>query len=218
MDLNCNHFYDNVCLMPSKVILVFDGLDELKVDDASLAEEIAVNSHNDVMPILLIFKQLVKGELLPEVTVLTTSRPTAEHIYTHFEFDREVEILGFHEEQIKNYVEKFCCNDTGKSSKIWNVIKQSPELLSLCYIPVNSYIVCLSLMESFKLMKGIELKVKMTRQIQLQCCTKELLIFYCSNTIRSTKIHKFRKIILSQSFLRCFSVTWTSSKKSRGME
>ena len=143
-----NNIYEYICLMPHNVILVFDGLDELKVDDVPLDEEIAVNSHNDVRHVFLIFKQLVEGKLLPGVTVLTTSRPTAEHIYKKLMFDTEVEILGFREEQIHEYVKNFCCNDVKKSSEIWSVIKTSPELLSLCYIPVNSYIVCLTLMES----------------------------------------------------------------------
>ena len=146
-----NDIYEYICSMPSNVILVFDGLDELKIDDESLTGENTVNSHNDVTHVLLIFKQLVKGKLLPGVTVLTTSRPTAEHIYKDFKFDREVEILGFHKEQIKDYVKKFCHNDIQKSSEMWNQIKQSPELLSLCYIPVNSYIVCLTLKESIEI-------------------------------------------------------------------
>ena len=148
-----DNIYEYVCLMPSKVILVFDGLDELKVDDVSLNEEITVNSHNDVTHLLHIFKQLVKGELLPGITVLTTSRPTGENIYKNLEFDREIEILGFQKEQIKDYVDKFCCHDIQKSSEMWNVIKQSPELLTLCYIPVNSYIVCLTLKESIRIDK-----------------------------------------------------------------
>ncbi|CAB4023513.1 Hypothetical predicted protein, partial [Paramuricea clavata] len=89
-----------------------------------------------------------ESELLPDLTVLATSRPTAEHIYTQLSFDREVEILGFREEQIKDYVEKFCRNDMGKAIKMWDFIKESPELLSLCYIPVNSYIICLTLIEN----------------------------------------------------------------------
>jgi hypothetical protein len=146
-----NGIYEYICLMPSNVILIFDGLDELKVDDESSHEANTINSQlNDRAHILLIFKQLVKGELLPGVTVLTTSRPTGEHIYQHLQFDREIEILGFHEDQIKDYVEKFCRHDTQKSSEIWNLIKESPELLSLCYIPVNSYIVCLTLKESIE--------------------------------------------------------------------
>ena len=143
-----NNIYEYICLMPRNVILVFDGLDELNVDDVPLAEEIRVDSYNDVRHVLLIFKQLVKGNLLPGVTVLTTTRPTAEHIYKNLTFNTEVEILGFREEQIHEYVKNFCCNDIQRSSDIWTVIKTSPKLLSLCYIPVNSYIVCLTLMES----------------------------------------------------------------------
>ena len=142
--------YEYICLIPSNVILVFDGLDELKVNNVSFADERPVKGYNDVSHILIIFKQLVKGELLPGATVLTTSRPTAEHIYQQLEFDREVEVLGFHEKQIEEYVEMFCRNDMQKSSEIWNLIKESPELLSLCYIPVNSYIVCLTLKESIQ--------------------------------------------------------------------
>ena len=147
-DFKC--IYEYICLIPSNVILVFDGLDELKVNNESLADERPVKGYNEASHILMIFKQLVKGELLPGATVLTTSRPTAEHIYQELNFDREVEVLGFHEKQIEEYVEMFCCKDIQKSSEIWNLIKESPELLSLCYIPVNSYVVCLTLKESMQ--------------------------------------------------------------------
>ena len=146
---DCNHIHEYICLVPSKAVLVFDGLDEVKVDDETLAEEIPIKSHSEVAHVLQIYRKLVKGELLPGITVLTTTRPTAEHIYQNLEFNREVEVIGFHEAQIKKYVEKFC-RDEQKSSKIWDLIKQSPELLGLCYIPVNSYIVCLTLKESIE--------------------------------------------------------------------
>ncbi|XP_028413777.1 NACHT, LRR and PYD domains-containing protein 3-like [Dendronephthya gigantea] len=133
---------------PNNTILVFDGLDELQVDDECLTDEKTVNSSDEFAHIYKIVKQLVNDELLPGATVLITSRPTAEHVYQNFYFDREVEILGFNKEQIKQYVEFFCYNDMQKSSKMWNIIKDSPELLSFCYIPVNSYIVCLTLNES----------------------------------------------------------------------
>ena len=143
-----NYIYEHICLMPSKAILIFDGLDELKNDSKYLAEKMKANSHNEVAHVLQIFKQLVRGKLLPGVTVLTTSRPTAEHIYLPLSFGKEVEILGFQEEQIKEYVKKFCRNEVVKSTKMWNFIKEYPEVLSLCYIPVNCYIICLTLKES----------------------------------------------------------------------
>ena len=147
---DCNHIHEFISFMPSKVVLIFDGLDELKVDDETLAQEIAVKSHSEVTHLLQIYRQLVKGELLRGITVLTTCRPTAENIYQNLKFDREVEVTGFHEKQIKEYVENFCHTDQQKCSAIWDLIKQSPELLGLCYIPVNSYIVCLTLKESIE--------------------------------------------------------------------
>ena len=153
--------FEYICLDPSKVVLIFDGLDELTVDDQTLTGEEYVNNNNEETHIFHIWKQLVRGELLPGATVLTTSRPTAERlykptIYDPIHYDLEVEILGFHEEEVQNYVEKFCGADKQKSTEIWNLIKASPELLTLCYIPVSSYIVCLTLDESIKIDKQAE--------------------------------------------------------------
>ncbi|XP_028408143.1 uncharacterized protein LOC114530731 [Dendronephthya gigantea] len=103
-----NTVYEYICLMPSKVVLIFDGLDELIVDEQYLNEKSNNALYNEETHILLIFKQLLKGQLLPGVTVITTSRPTAEHIYNSLPWERKAEILGFHEEQIREYVTKFC--------------------------------------------------------------------------------------------------------------
>ena len=140
--------YEHICSKPNDVVIIFDGLDELKYDENLLTEETSINSPNQEENVLQIFEKIVKGKLLPGVTVLTTSRPTAEHIYKRLSFDQEVEILGFHKEQIKSYVEKFCRKDEDKSTRLWKLIEQSPEYLSLSYIPVNCYIICLTLKET----------------------------------------------------------------------
>ena len=145
-----NLTYEHICSTPNNFVFIFDGLDELKYDGNLLANETrtAVIDPNQKADILQIFKKMVKGQVLPGVTVLTTSRPTAEHIYKKLSFDREVEILGFHKEQIKSYVEMFCRNDEDKSKRLWKIIEQSPEYLSFSYIPVNCYIICLTLKET----------------------------------------------------------------------
>ena len=140
--------YEHICSMPNNCVFIFDGLDELKYDENLLANETALNDPNQEADILQIFEKIVKGQLLPGVTVLTTSRLTAEHIYEKLSFDQKFEILGFHKEQIKSYVEKFCRNDEDKSTRLWKVIEQSPEYLSLSYIPANCYIICLTLKEA----------------------------------------------------------------------
>ena len=157
-----NAIYEYISLVPSKAVLIFDGLDEVKHDNQSFAEEANVNGNNQIPHILVIFKQLVNGKLLPGATVLATSRPTAEHIYQGMNFGRIVEILGFHEKQIKEYVEKFCGEDVQKTTEIWSQIKTSQELLSLCYVPVNSYIVCLTLKESIAVQDQLEIPKTIT--------------------------------------------------------
>ena len=141
--------YNSISLNPAKTVLIFDGLDELDVDSSLLNTKINANqSPDEKMPAFTILKHLFRGNFLPGVTLLITSRPTAKNVLQYLSFERTVEILGFFEEQIREYVFKFCKDDNDTAKLIWNHIKESAELLSLCYIPVNSYIVCLTLKES----------------------------------------------------------------------
>ncbi|XP_028391875.1 NACHT, LRR and PYD domains-containing protein 12-like [Dendronephthya gigantea] len=136
---------------PTNVVLVFDGLDELNVDGQLLCSYTdPVCGLNDKMPVFSIFRMLIKGKLLKGVTVLTTSRPTAGDLFENIGFKRTVEILGFFHEEIKEYVFNFCKDDKRTGGLIWNQIQNSAELCSLCYVPVNSYIACLTLKESIE--------------------------------------------------------------------
>ena len=129
------------------MILIFDGLDELQVDCDNCWREAedTPNDHNWCMSIFSVFKKLVSGTFLPGATVLITSRPTAEHIYNKLPFEINFEILGFTKPEIEDYVKKFCEHDNAISTRMWNLIQESAELLSLCYIPVSCFIICLTL-------------------------------------------------------------------------
>jgi hypothetical protein len=143
--------YNSILLNPAKTVLIFDGLDELDVDSSLLHTKVnADQSLDEDVPAFTILKQLFRGNFLPGATILITSRPTAWKVLRCFHFKRTVEILGFFKKQIKEYVFKFCMDDNDAAQSIWNHIQESAELLSLCYIPVNSYIVCLTLKESIK--------------------------------------------------------------------
>ena len=147
--------YNFVLINPQKTVLFFDGLDELSVDSNLLnSDSVCISSPNEKMPAFSILKMLVNGGKLGGFTVLVTSRSTAKDVLRVLRFSREVEILGSFVEQIEDYVYKFCENDDDTAKKIWDHIKDSGELLSLCYVPVNSYIVCLALKETMKTLKG----------------------------------------------------------------
>jgi len=135
---------------PEKVLLVFDGLDEFKRRDSCLEDEQAQagNSPVEEMHFSALYVKLVKGKQLSGATVLTTCRPNVVQSVESLKFHRKVEIMGFTPEKVQEYVRKHCAYNTETSNKIWLHISSNPELLSLCYIPVNSFIVC-SLLEKW---------------------------------------------------------------------
>ncbi|XP_046842539.1 NACHT, LRR and PYD domains-containing protein 3-like [Xenia sp. Carnegie-2017] len=148
LDQQFSQIYDFVLLNSDKTVLIFDGLDELPLDDEHFTAEGSVCA-DAKMSAFALLSMLIEGRLLPGVTVLVTSRPTAQHAFEMLKFKRTVEILGFFEDQIKEYVSKFCFNDERTATAIFDCISCSLELRSLCYIPVNCYIVCLTLKECF---------------------------------------------------------------------
>ena len=141
--------YEEIMKEPQKAILIFDGLDEFHGDHISCLEQSRMipNDPKTRMSAMNLFVKLTLGDLLKGSTVLVSSRPTADNFYSKLDFDRCVEIIGFTRDKIKDYVNKFCDDDDTRKfePKIWNHIKSSPELLNLCYIPVNSFIVCVTL-------------------------------------------------------------------------
>ncbi|XP_046841840.1 NACHT, LRR and PYD domains-containing protein 3-like [Xenia sp. Carnegie-2017] len=140
--------YENILNYPEKAVFIIDGLDELSIENEGVRTAGPAH-HNAEMPAFQLLSMLLKGNLLHGSTVLITSRPTAEYAFDKLKYGRTVEILGFFEDQIKEYVDKFCQEDKRSRDLILNCIDSSNEIRSLCYIPVNTYIVCLTLKECF---------------------------------------------------------------------
>ena len=141
--------YEEIAKRPEKAILIFDGLDEFDSDSDCLKDLPPANNPNCPMSPISLFSKLISGHFLPEATVVITSRPTAHKFYSKFNFDRNVEIIGFTEDKIEEYVTKFCHSHDRDDlkPKIWNHIKSSSDLLNSCYIPVNCWIVVTILFE-----------------------------------------------------------------------
>ena len=129
---------------PQRVVLIFDGLDEFKQHISCLEDERkeAGNGPTEEMKFAALYVKLVKGKQLSGATILTTCRPTVVQSVATLKFDRTVEIMGFTPEKVQEYVQKHCAHNTETMNKIWEHISSNPELLSLCYIPVNCFIVC----------------------------------------------------------------------------
>ncbi len=141
--------YEEITKEPKKPILIFDGLDEFNGNPVSYLDQSQVisNDPNTCMSAMNLFIKIIMGSFLREATVLVTSRPTAEKFYPRFMFDRTVEIIGFTPNKVEQYVTRFCDNNnrTDLKPKIWSHINSSSQLLNLCYIPENCFIVCVAL-------------------------------------------------------------------------
>ena len=156
---------------PKEILLIFDGLDELKTQQNCTAEEQkAGNGNTDVMPISSLFVKLVRGKLLHGATVFTTTRITGVNSFPGLVFDRKAEIVGFTPAKVQKYVRKFCKHAADISDKIWNYIKGSSQLLSLCYIPANCSIFCYILEMCIKVddpcSRGVSMPTSLTELYQ----------------------------------------------------
>ncbi|XP_068679888.1 NLR family CARD domain-containing protein 3-like isoform X3 [Montipora foliosa] len=152
---------------PSKVLLIFDGLDEFSSTPGIARDDSRFNNTAEVrMPMGCLYKKIASGKLFQGCTLLTTVRPTAVEDVRELQFDRTVEITGFTFEQVEEFVEKFTKDDdSGKLKEIiWQHISTNINLFSLCYIPVNCFIICHCLLQLINISSDAEhkLPVKIT--------------------------------------------------------
>ena len=137
--------YEEIKGKPQNAILIFDGLDEFHGNYMDCLDE--CNRISDThMSAIHLFVKLVKGHILNGAKILVTSRPTAHKFYAKLGFDKEVEICGFEDDKIEDYVTRFCenLNTSSLKQQMWDHIESS-GLLKLCNIPVTCFIVCVCL-------------------------------------------------------------------------
>ena len=181
---------------PQNAIFVFDGLDEFggnleKFYNFLDQSKMSPDDPTCPMSAMLLFIKIMSGQILPEATVLVTSRPTANDVLSKLHFDRKVEIIGFTEEKIEKYVEQFCVNHEKPElkPKTWNHIKSS-ELKNLCYIPVNCFIVCVTLLNCLS-KKGNDNALPSTLTELYQAA----LVYFHENHNRNKTNENYEKVI-----------------------
>ena len=187
-DVIWNYILEN----PSKVLLIFDGIDEFSArkelqGDHSIYEDTV----DERMPLHALYTKLESGKLLNGATVLTTTRPTAVSCVRDLEFSRVVEILGFSSGQVKNYVEEFVGDDKGAGETIWQHISNNLNLFSLCYIPVNCFIICsclLYMLQSFHSNSIHGLTSLPTKLTNIYSFAVKLMFFRHSNRYRNKTV------------------------------
>ena len=146
----------------TKVLLIFDGLDEYSRKEEMNTQEDYKNDVEEKMPISVLYKKLAEGKLLRGATILATTRPTAVRYLKHVNFQRTVEILGFTSENVEDYIKKFTQGNPKTKEKMWEHIKSNINLFSFCYIPMHCFLICHCLLQIILSESSQALPTKMT--------------------------------------------------------
>ncbi|XP_012708105.2 NLR family CARD domain-containing protein 3 [Fundulus heteroclitus] len=135
----------NLFTEPKYLLFILDGLDEFKffLDWNSRDKNIGIESKVTVSELIV---ALVKGNLLPEASIILTTRPSTE-APKHF-FQRCCVVLGFEENQVKEYTTKFY-KDREVAEKVYDYISNNDNIFVLSFIPLYCYIICMAMGEFF---------------------------------------------------------------------
>ena len=110
------------------VLIIADGWDELSEDN-----QLETSFLYD----------LLFGDVLPFASVLLTSRPSASApLHDLPSVNRLVEVVGFNEENIKQYIESEFEQFPEKASSLIKQLENNPVIQSVCSVPLNCAIVC----------------------------------------------------------------------------
>ena len=110
------------------LLLVLDGFDEVSHDF----------HENSVM------KSILCRQLLPECTIILTTRPSAKHTLESVfqpQVDKHVEIIGFTEEERVRYITEVFSKEPELQVNFLKYMFLVPHIKSMMYIPLNCAII-----------------------------------------------------------------------------
>ena len=153
--LNCSSILDEQCNVDDslldyivnhseEVLIILDGCDEYSQQDyiASEAHESYPNTAKGKMPVAALCAKLIRGQMLRQSTIMLTSRPDESDKLSGIRLDRKVEITGFSESEVEEYIERyFRKNETMKNAVLEHITKNE-DLVSFAHIPVLCALTC----------------------------------------------------------------------------
>ena len=110
------------------LLLVLDGFDEVS------------HSFHDTS----VIKSILCRQLLPECTIILTTRPSAKHTLRSVcqpQVDKHVEIIGFTEEERVRYITKVFSKEPELEVNFLKYMFLVPHIKSMMYIPLNCAII-----------------------------------------------------------------------------
>ncbi|XP_060707888.1 NACHT, LRR and PYD domains-containing protein 3-like [Hemiscyllium ocellatum] len=137
----------NLWKNPENLLFIFDSLDEFRerIDFSdNLRPQSVCTDPEYWCEVSDIVYSLIQHKLLPGCSVLVTTRPTDLVLLEKAEISMWAEILGFADDDRKEYFNKFF-EDQTVAAAIYNHLKENEILYTMSYNPSYCWILCLSL-------------------------------------------------------------------------
>ncbi|XP_077632027.1 NACHT, LRR and PYD domains-containing protein 3 isoform X2 [Crocuta crocuta] len=162
---------------PSRILFLMDGFDELQGAFDEHTEALCTNWQKVERGDILL-SSLIRKRLLPEASLLITTRPVALEKLQHLlDRPRHVEILGFSEAKRKEYFFKYF-SDEQQAREAFRLIQENEILFTMCFIPLVCWIVCTGLKQQMDSGKSLA---------QTSKTTTAVYIFFLSSLLQSRR-------------------------------
>ena len=129
---------------PEEVLIIIYGFDEYSLQDYIVGNthERYPNSCQVKMPVAALCAKLINGQILGQSTVLVTSRPDESDKLCEVRFHRNVEITGFSEQEVSEYIKRYFRENENMKNIVLEHITENEDLLSFAHVPVLCALMC----------------------------------------------------------------------------
>uniref|UniRef100_A0A8C8AHK8 NACHT, LRR and PYD domains-containing protein 3 n=1 Tax=Otus sunia TaxID=257818 RepID=A0A8C8AHK8_9STRI len=157
-----------------KILFIFDGFEALGFPLVRPEDELS-SDPMEVKPLETTLMSLLKKTVLPESSLLITTRPTAlQSLGRCLDGEYYAEILGFSAAMRQEYFHRYFENDD-KANVAFRFARGNKILYSLCVIPVMSWTVCTILKQELYKKKNL---------IECSKATTWMSMFYLSQLMK----------------------------------
>ncbi|XP_032862767.1 NACHT, LRR and PYD domains-containing protein 3-like [Tyto alba] len=151
---------------PEKLLFVIDGFDELRFS-LDWPQNNLCSDPWEMKPVAIILNSLFRKILLPECSLLITTRPAGlQKLEQCLVCERSAEILGFSATDREEYFHKFFENKE-EGRKVFQFVKGNEMVFTMCLVPITCWIVCTVMKQQLESGKDLAQTVKTTTGIYI---------------------------------------------------
>ncbi|XP_062999056.1 NLR family CARD domain-containing protein 3 [Elgaria multicarinata webbii] len=123
----------------AKTLLILDGLDEFKTP-LDFSNTVACTDFRKEIQVDNLITNIIRGNLLQDISVWITSRPTATSQIPGGLVDRMTEIQGFGDAEIKDYLHHVFIENQNLADSVMQHLRVNRSLYILCTVPAFCWI------------------------------------------------------------------------------